>query len=107
MSTCNQVPVQFVNCCDVMNCMSIASENNTVEVTVEECGVNLEITPNTLDNLLTIESGECIQMVKEFIDGKLVITPIIDWDCVASHVCDICAPVSCLVPSDLEVIVTP
>lgn len=105
MSDCNQTPVKFVSCCDVMDCIDIKSVGNTVEVTKDGCGVNLEISPNTIDNLLQINNGECITWIKEFISGKLNLTPVIDWTCVASHVCDICNPPTCPQPIELTVAV--
>ena len=86
-----------------MNCINIGSEDNSVTVVVDECGVDLSVTGNNLDNILTINDGTCIQMVKEFVDGKLVITPVIDWDCVAANVCDICNPPTCPAPIELVV----
>ena len=101
---CNNYPVKFVSCCDVMDCIDIHSDDNSVTVVKNECGVDLSVSPNNLDELLDIHDGECITFTKEFIDGKLVITPAIDWDCVATHVCDICQGPSCPAPVGLTVI---
>ena len=103
MSDCNQTPVRFVNCCDVMNCINIGSEDNSVTVEVNECGVDLSVSGNNLDNILQINDGECIEMVKEFVEGKLVITPVINWNCVAGHDCEICNPPTCPAPIELTV----
>jgi len=103
MSDCNKKPVKFVSCCDVMDCMNIDSSDNSITVTKSECGVDLTQTANNLDQILEIKDGTCIQMVKEFVDGKLVITPVIDWACVAANVCDICNPPTCPAPIELVV----
>lgn len=106
MSTpCNQAPVRFVNCCDIMNCMTIASSDNSVTVVVDECGVDITQTGNNIDQILQINDGQCITFTKEFIEGKLVITPSIDWDCVAENVCEICNPVTCPTPIELSVVI--
>lgn len=102
---CNQTAVRFVNCCDVMNCINIQSSDDSISVEISECGVDLSFTGNNLDNILTVNDGTCIQMVKEFVDGKLVITPVIDWNCVAASVCDICNPPTCPAPIELSVAV--
>lgn len=101
MSDCNKKPVKFLSCCDVMACINIGSDDNSVTVVVDECGVDLSVTGNNLDNILQINDGDCIQMVKEFIDGKLVITPVLDMDCIAGQVCDICNPPTCPAPIEL------
>jgi hypothetical protein len=98
---CNQTPVKFVNCCQVMDCIDIKSSDNSVGVEKSECGIDLTVTANNLDNILQINDGECISFVKEFIDGKLHITPQIDWACVAAQVCDICNPPTCPAPIEL------
>lgn len=100
---CNKNPVRFVSCCDVMDCIDIESSDNSITVEKDECGVDLTITGNNLDQILQVNDGECIEMVKEFIDGKLVITPVIDWDCVAGNVCEICNPPTCDAPIELTV----
>lgn len=106
---CNQSPVQFVNCCDVMDCIDIKSSDNSITVEKNGCGVDLTISPNNLDNLLQFNNGNCIQLVKEFIDGKLNITPVIDWECVISQiipgVCDACNSSICPAPIELTVVV--
>jgi hypothetical protein len=98
---CNGQPVKFVNCCQVMDCIDIKSSDNSITVEKSECGIDLTFSGNNLDNILTINDGECVQMVKEFVDGKLVITPVIDWDCIAANVCDICNPPTCSAPIEL------
>lgn len=103
---CNQNPVQFVNCCQVMDCIDIKSSDNSITVEKNECGVDLTITANNIDEILQINNGDCIQMVKEFIDGKLVITPVIDWSCVAAQVCELCAPPTCPAPLELSIIIS-
>lgn len=100
---CNPHPVKFVNCCQVMDCINIDSSDNSVTVEKSDCGVDLRISSNNLANILTINDGDCIQMVQEFIDGKLVITPIIDFACVAEAVCGLCAPPTCSAPISLVV----
>lgn len=100
---CDKTPKQFVDCCTVMDCIDIKSSDNSVTVTKDECGVDLTLSGNNLDKALQINDGECVSYTKEFIDGKLVITPTIDWDCVASQVCGICQPTDCPAPMDLQV----
>jgi len=102
---CNTTPVKFVNCCDVMNCIDIKSSDNSVGVEKSECGIDLTITANNLDNILQINDGSCVSFIKEFIEGKLHITPVIDWNCVAANVCDICNPPTCPTPIELTVAV--
>lgn len=100
---CNQDPVKFVNCCQVMDCIDIKSTDNSITVEKSECGVDLTITGNNLDQILQINNGTCISFVKEFIDGKLHITPQIDWDCVADNVCEICQFPTCPAPLFLSI----
>lgn len=102
---CNQQPVKFISCCDVMDCINIKSSDNSIDVTKDGCGVDLKLLPNNLANILQINEGECITWVQEFIDGKLHITPVIDFDCVAAQVCDICNPPTCPAPIELVVAV--
>ncbi len=102
-SPCNKNPVKFVNCCDVMDCINIGSSDNTVTVVKDECGVDLTVTANNLDEQLQINDGQCITMVKEFVNGKLTITPVIDWDCVSANVCPTCIPPSCPAPIGLQI----
>lgn len=86
-------PVQFINCCSVMDCIDIKSTDNSVTVEKSECGVDLSVTGNNLDNILKLNEGDCISFVKEFIDGVLHLTPQIDFDCLAPEICNLCAPV--------------
>lgn len=88
---CNQVPVKFVNCCQVMDCINIESSDNSVGVEKSGCGIDLKITANNLDNILQINNGECITFTKEFINGKLHITPNINMACIANIICNLCA----------------
>lgn len=105
---CYNQPVKYVSCCDVMNCMNIKSSDNTVTVETSDCGVDIRYSGNNLDQILDIKNGTCIQMVKEFVNGKLTITPVIDWNCVVSkigsQICESCAPpVTCSAPLQLVV----
>ena len=100
---CNQQPVRFVNCCQVMDCIDIKSSDNSITVVKSECGIDLTQTGNNLDQILQINDGECITWVKEFIDGKLTFTPQLDWDCVAENICGICVPPTCPAPIELTV----
>lgn len=106
---CNKTP--DLDCCKVMECIDIQSSDNSITVEKSECGVDLTFSPNNIDNLLQINDGECIKFVKEFISGKLVITPQIDWDCVigkiSQDICNICQPAPCPAPLGLQVIITP
>ena len=87
---CNKVPVKFVNCCQVMDCMNIQSSDNSITVEVSDCGVDLTQTGNNLDNILKLNEGDCVSFVKEFIDGVLNLTPVIDFDCLADEICGLC-----------------
>lgn len=102
---CNQIPIRFVNCCQVMDCIDIKSSDNSISVEKSECGIDLTITGNNLDNILQVNDGECITWVKEFIGGKLHLTPVIDWACVAAQVCEICNPPTC--PAPIALVVSP
>jgi hypothetical protein len=108
MSTtpCNQVPVKYVDCCSVMDCINITSPDNSITVEKDGCGVSLTQTGNNLDQILLLQEGDCVTFVKEFVEGKLVITPQLDWDCIATNVCELCSPVipvSCSAPISLSV----
>lgn len=112
---CNQSPIKFVNCCDVMNCVDIKSSDNSVTVTKNGCGVDITQTGNNLDNILKLNEGDCVSFVKEFIDGVLHLTPQIDWDCIVDEIgediCAICPPpepvVFCPAPLTLSVSIAP
>jgi hypothetical protein len=107
MSTpCNEVPVKFVNCCQVMDCIDIKSSDNSITVTKDECGVDLTINANNIDSIIKIKNGLCIQMVKEFIDGVVTYTPVIDWNCVAAQTCGLCVPAVCTTPNNLTITLT-
>lgn len=88
---CNQYPVKFVSCCDVMNCIDIHSDDQSVTITKSDCGVDLSVSGNNLDKILQLNSTQCFTFIKEFINGKLIITPVIDWNCVSGKVCPICS----------------
>lgn len=102
---CNQVPIKFVNCCQVMDCINIQSSDNSITVEVSDCGVDLTQTGNNLDNILKLNEGDCVSFVKEFIDGVLNLTPVIDFDCLADEICGLCPAsepaVSCSAPLTL------
>lgn len=102
---CKPQPIQFINCCQVMDCINIDSSDNSVTVEKSDCGVDLTITGNNIDQVLQLNNGECISFIKEFIDGKLVITPQIDWECIAENICELCAPPVCPAPINLVVAV--
>lgn len=106
-SPCAKQPMQFINCCQVMDCIDVKSTDNSITVEKSECGLDLKFTGNNLDQILEIKHGECIQMVKEFVNGKLVITPVIDMDCLAASVCDICStPAEPVCPAPIQLSVT-
>jgi hypothetical protein len=86
-----------------MDCIDIHSDDNSVTVTKNECGVDLSVTSNNLSNILQFNDSECVDFVVEFEDGKMVVTAVIDWDCVASNVCEICNPPTCPAPIELVV----
>lgn len=101
---CNQNPVKFINCCQVMDCIDIKSSDNSVTVTKSECGVDLTISGNNLNNILDIKNGDCITWTKEFIGGKLTITPSINEACLAAAICGLCPPgIVCPAPLVLSV----
>lgn len=101
---CNPLPVRFVNCCQVMDCIDLKSSDNSVSIVKSECGIDITISANNLDAILQINDNDCITFVKEFIDGVLHITPQLDWDCVAENVCEICNPPTCPAPIELLVV---
>jgi hypothetical protein len=105
---CNKQPIQFINCCKVMDCIDIKSTNNSINVEKSECGVDLTFTSNNLDAVLSLNDGDCITFIKEFIDGKLHITPQVDFACIAAEVCGLCppppTPVTCPQPFTLSVV---
>jgi len=100
---CNKTPVRFLSCCDVMDCIDIHSDDNSVTVTKNECGVDLSVTGNNLSNILQFNDSECVDFVVEFIDGVMNVTATLDWDCVAENVCEICNPPTCPAPIELAV----
>jgi hypothetical protein len=86
-----------------MDCINIGSEDNSVTVVKDECGVDLSVTANNLANILQFEDNDCISFVEEFVDGKLVITPVLDWECVASNISEYLEPPTCPAPISLSV----
>lgn len=104
MKPCNNVPFKITTCCDIMDCINIESSDNSISVEKDECGVDLKFLPNNLDNILQINEGDCITWIKEFIDGKLHLTPVLDENCLAAKICDICNPPTC--PAPIELVVT-
>lgn len=96
-----------LDCCKVMDCINIESSDNSITVVKDECGVDITQTGNNLNQILKINNGECIQMVKEFLNGVLTYTPVINWACVADKICPICQPAPCPAPIGLSVILTP
>ncbi len=57
--------------------------------------------PQTISDV-TVADTDCITFTKTHVNGLITITPSIDWDCVASHVCPVCND-SCLAPSNLNI----
>lgn len=105
---CDKKPKQFINCCQVMDCVDIKSSDNSISVEKSECGIDLTMTGNNVGEVLQINPGTCIEFIKEYIDGKLVLTPVIDWTCVAGQICGLCPPIdpptSCPQPLSLSVV---
>jgi hypothetical protein len=62
---CNKTPVRFLSCCDVMDCIDIHSDDNSVTVTKNECGVDLSVTGNNLGNILQFNDSECVDFTVE------------------------------------------
>lgn len=108
---CNKVPIKFVNCCQVMDCIDIKSSDNSITVEKTGCGVDITQTGNNLDNIFKLNDGDCISFTKEFIDGVLHYTPSIDFDClvdtIGEDICAVCPPpepvVYCPTPLTLSV----
>jgi hypothetical protein len=100
---CENKPDSVNTCCDVLDCVNLQSPDNSIEIERTECGLNISLNPNNIDAILKINHGTCIQMIKEFINGQLVVTPVIDWECVADKICGLCAPPACYNPETLEV----
>lgn len=86
-----------------MDCIMIGSADNSVTVTQSECGVDLSVTANNLAEIIEFQDNDCITFVEEFIDGKLVITPQLDWECVAGNISEYLEPPSCPAPISLSV----
>lgn len=103
-SPCNQQPIQWVSCCQVVDCLNLTSSNNSIEVQKTDCGVDIKVTGNNLDSILKLNDGDCVSWVKEFVNGVLNFTPQIDLECLAPAICNICAPaITCPAPLFLSV----
>lgn len=106
-SPCNQQPMKWVSCCQIIDCLDIKSSDNTVTVTKSDCGIDLTISGNNLNNILKLNNGGCISWVKEFVDGVLNFTPQIDETCLAAAICGLCPPptppVTCPAPLFLSI----
>lgn len=105
-STTSKCEPHNLTCCDICNCLNLQSSNETVIISKEDCKFDLTIDATGIDKLLTLNNGNCISFIKEYVNNKLVITPVLDWNCIASHVCSLCqsTPVNCNPPTLLSVI---
>ena len=103
-SPCNQQPMKWVSCCQIIDCLDIKSSDGSIEVLKSDCGIDLKFTGNNLDKVFKLNNGDCVSFVKEYIDGVLNFTPVIDFECLAPEICNICAPtVTCPAPLFLSI----
>lgn len=82
MSCCSE---HNVKCCEICDCTRYSSPNNSIQIDKTGCDVKLQLTPNTLQNLLNIPSSGCITVLKEIVDGKLIFTPTFNTDCLTAN----------------------
>lgn len=52
---------------------------------------------------INMVDGNCITWEETNVDGVITLTPTVDWNCVASHVCPLCAGTLCPNPLNLTV----
>ena len=78
-------------CCEVMDCVTIYSSDNSVTLQKKDCGYNITFSGNNVDSRIKINESEGIKWTKEFIDGVLVLTPTLDFEAIADRVCVICS----------------
>ena len=78
MSCCSE---HNIECCEVCNCFRFSSPNASIQIDKTGCNVNLQMTANTLANILNVQSSECITVIKEIINGQLIFTPIFNNEC--------------------------
>lgn len=78
---------------------------------------NIEIVPSTaIGNTLVLggdgkpyvqgvamANGQCISFQQSVVAGKLVYTPVIDWQCVAALICPLCTTPTCIQPGTLNI----
>lgn len=83
MSCCSE---HNVKCCEICDCTRYSSPNNSIQIDKTGCDVKLQLTPNTLQNLLDIPSSSCITVLKEIVDGKLIFTPTLKVECIEDFV---------------------
>ena len=98
MFECNK---SITNCCDVCNCLNMVSSDNSVLIDQKDCVIDLKFTPSNINSLIRIEDTECITFTKEFVEGILTYTPVIDYQCLADKICGLCNPSNCMVPNNL------
>lgn len=89
--------------CEILDLVNIDSSDNSISVEKKDCGYDLKYLPNNLNNILKINSADCISFTTEFINGVLNITPEIDYDCLAEKLCGKCGGNSCSPPMMLTV----
>lgn len=93
---------------NLCNDLKIKSQNNTIAIVKNGCNVDLSIDPLSINKAFKINSGTCISIVKELIDGVVHYTPVLDMSCIAAIVCRICTPPApinnCTIPNNVVVI---
>lgn len=92
-----------VNCCELLECLEIGSSDNSISVQKTDCGYDLKFLANNINNFFEIQEGDCISFQKEFYKGKLILKPVIDYDCLAEKICGLCTPAVCMPPDNLTV----
>ena len=107
-SPCNQQPMKWVSCCQIIDCLNIGSSDNSVTIEKSDCGIDITVSGNNLDQIIKLNDGDCISFIKEFVDGVLTFTPQLDADCVAKLTCGLCPPVipvTCPAPLSLSLVI--
>lgn len=91
-------------CCDVMDCVTINSSDNSVTIQKKDCGYDITLSGNNVDSKIQIKDNVGITWTKEFKNGVLIFTPTLDFDAIADKVCVICSQrAACSPPTGVTV----
>ena len=77
-----------ITCCDICACLNLTSTTNTIEITTDSCCFDFNINPNTILNLIQMNSSTCVTILTESIDGVLTFTPSLNFECILAHLID-------------------